>query len=166
MFFSIIEDDSYEENDYLYEAYNLSNYKDEYLSEIYGEGIQGDDDWYQISINSGYERLIVDLLFTHAHGDIDIQVYNSTGTQLITSSQTSTDNEYIDITHPSNGTYYLRVYGDDVGNSYDLWWNIDLEIPPDNGYMIPGYNFIILFSSILVISAIIMGECIYKKTKM
>ncbi len=166
IFIGIIEDDAYEENDYYYEAYNLSNYKEIYLSSIEGAGIQGDDDWYEISINSGYESLIVDLIFTHAHGDIDIQVYDSNGTQLITLSQTSTDNEYIDYILPSSGIYYLRVYGVDVGNSYDLWWNNELAIPPDNGSMIPGYNFIILFSSISVISAIMMGKCMYKKTKM
>lgn len=166
IFISIIDDDSYEENDYYYEAYNLSNYEETYLSSIEGKGIQGDDDWYEISINSEYESLIVDLIFTHAHGDIDIQVYDSNGTQLITLSQTSTDNEYIDYILPSSGTYYLRVYGDDVGNSYDLWWNYDSYIPPDNGSMIPGYNIIILFSSISVISAIIIGKYIYKKTKM
>ena len=106
----------------------------------------------------------MDLIFTHAHGDINIQVYDSNGTQLITLSQTSTDNEYIDYILPSRGIYYLRVYGDDVGNSYDLWWNNDYA--QDNGPMIPGYNFIILFSSISVITAIIIGKWMKNKTKM
>jgi len=39
------------------------------------------------------------------------------------------DNEYIDYIVPAGGTYYIKVYYDDQGNQYDLWWD-DFQ-PPD-----------------------------------
>ena len=159
-------DDSYEDNDNYYDAYDLSDDKETYLSSINGTGIQGDDDWYYIFISYGWEWLIVDLIFTHAYGDINIQVYDNTGTQLITLSQSITDNEYIDYSLPSSGFYYLKVYGDDAGNSYDLWWDnrsTNGNGPPPES-MIPGYDLLLLFAFISVISAIIIRGRMNQKT--
>ncbi len=126
-------DDVYEENDYYYSAYDLTIYETDWLSEVHGLGIQGDDDWYEISITSGYEHLIVNCTFSDAAGDIDIAVYASDGTTRIAYSWSITDNEYIDVLLPSSGTYFIRVYGADAGNLYDLWWD-DLIRPSDDNY--------------------------------
>jgi hypothetical protein len=88
---------------------------------------QHDDDWFRITVDSGYERLKVSLLFSHAEGDIDLELINPSGT-VLNRSNSSTDNETIDYTVPNGGgTYYLRVYYGNAGNTYDIWWD---DIPP------------------------------------
>ncbi len=119
-------DDNYEENDTIGGAHDLSNYENNWLSNIDGLGIQADEDWYKIYVSSGYRRVLVDCRFTDSDGDIDIELYDPSGNSLDFSDST-TDNEYIDYTVPSSGTYYVRVYYDDNGNSYDLMWNDELS---------------------------------------
>ncbi len=126
-------DDTYEQNDVYSTAYSLNAYETYWLAEVQGAGIQADPDWYQISITSGYENLIVDLRFTHSEGDIDISIYASDGTTYITGSFSVTDNEYIDTILPSSGIYYIRVFGANAGNLYNLWWD-DLLAPTDDNY--------------------------------
>ena len=47
--------------------------------------------------------------------------------------------EYINYLLPSNGTYYIRIFGDDTRSPYDLWWELR-EYSED---MIPGYDILI-----------------------
>ncbi|MCA9542816.1 MAG: pre-peptidase C-terminal domain-containing protein [Myxococcales bacterium] len=68
-----------------------------------------DDDWYQfIQAEAGNVRL--DLLFTHAQGDIDMQLFAEGQDAALTASTSSTDNELIVRELPA-GTYHVRVYG-------------------------------------------------------
>jgi len=117
-------DDDYEGNDTRLAAYDFSEDEQTWLSDLSGLGIQADDDWYEIDITPGFERLQVDLQFAHAVGDLDLEVYDASG-NVVTSSLSTTDNEFIDIELNSAGTYYLRVFGypGDTGNTYDLWWD-------------------------------------------
>ena len=117
-------DDAYEENDELLGAYDISNQAQTWLEDISGLGISGDEDWYQIEITEGFENLVVDLQFSHAAGDLDINVYDADG-NYVTGASSSTDNELIDTILPSSGTYYLQVqaYEDYTGSTYDLWWD-------------------------------------------
>ena len=126
-------DDNYEENDKNDNAYDISSYENTWISIIDGYGIQQDDDWFEIYIDSGDQRLIVDLLFTHADGDIDIELYNS-GLFLITGAYSTTDNEHLSYVVPSNGTYYLYVFGPNTGNTYDLRWDDTPGVPLDDNY--------------------------------
>ncbi len=115
-------EDNYEENDDIGSAFNLTAYEQTWISTIHGIGIQLDEDWYEIAVTPGNERLVVDVRFQDNQGDIDIAVYDMAGT-LITSSRSTTDNEYIDYILPSAGTYFISLddyYG--PGNFYDLWW--------------------------------------------
>jgi hypothetical protein len=121
-------DDPYEENDTMATAYDISDYEGTWLSCISGLGVQKDEDWYRIYVTHGNERVLVDCQFTHADGDIDLKLYNSSGSQVAGSTDT-VDNEYIDYTVPGPGTYYIKVYHGDAGNTYDLWW--DDIAPPD-----------------------------------
>ncbi|MFX0146071.1 MAG: clostripain-related cysteine peptidase, partial [Candidatus Hodarchaeota archaeon] len=133
-YYANLPDDNYEENDYYTQAYNLTAYEDTWLSMIDGPGIQADDDWYEIYISPGYERLLVELTFTHIEGDIDIDVYD-VSLSYITGSWSTTDNEYINYVVPSSGTYYLLIYYANLGNEYDLWWNDTLTAGPgDDNY--------------------------------
>ncbi len=137
-------DDDYEENDTLATAYDHSSNERIWLSNLSGLGIQTDDDWYKISVTSDYTRIVVDLQFTHADGDIDISLKNTSGTTLV-SSYSSTDNEYIDYIVPSGGTYYLKVYyWGTTGNTYDMWWDdyrpISAPSPADGATVNAGSN--------------------------
>jgi len=112
-------DDYYEENDGILSAYDLSAYPASWLP--FGMATQGDDDWYKVYLDPGEERLRADLAFSHSAGNIEIEIYDS-GYSYITGSYSTDDNEYIDIILPSNGIYYILIYGVNAGNSYDLWW--------------------------------------------
>ena len=116
------QDDLYEQNDTLATAYDFSGSEAVWLSSIESIGVQSDDDWYQIEIDPGYERLVVDLTFTHADGDIDLAVYNADG-QLWKTARSTTNNEQLDTVLPESGTWYLKVFWDDEGNAYDLKWD-------------------------------------------
>jgi hypothetical protein len=81
------------------------------------------DDYFQIDLARG-NTINIDLTFTHAEGDIDVQLLNSRGTMVAVSNST-TDNERITFAVRSAGTYYIRVYlyrdtGAVVGNTYDM----------------------------------------------
>ncbi len=115
-------DDNYEENDTLATAYDLSTMETVWLSTIDGYGIQSDSDWYQIDVTPGDLEVIVDAQFAHSEGDINIALYDSAGI-MISSSESTTDDEYIDIVVPVGGTYYIEVYYGDQGNQYDLRWD-------------------------------------------
>jgi M6 family metalloprotease-like protein len=118
-----VTDDNYEENDTLGTAYDLSTQEQVWLSTINGLGKQYDEDWYKIYVTGGYEHVLIDAQFTHSAGDIDIALYNSSGT-FLTGSASIDDNEYIDYVVPAGETYYyIKVYFANNGNTYDLWWD-------------------------------------------
>ena len=135
-------DDCYEENDSHTAAYDLSSNEGTWLSTLGCTPIQADDDWYQISVTSGYERVQVDCRFTDSQGDIDIALCDDSGIPLNASTSTS-DDEYIDYTVDGGGTYYIKVYYGDAGNQYDLWWDdirhdrvvLQLATPAEYGTM-------------------------------
>jgi hypothetical protein len=115
------EDDAYEENDTLATAWHPgTNWENTWLFDLGGLGIQADEDWYRIDVGSDHVQ--VDVQFTDADGDIDVCLVDESGGQLACSVST-TDNEFIDHVVPGPGTYYIRVYFDDAGNTYDLWWD-------------------------------------------
>ncbi|MFW9866282.1 MAG: PPC domain-containing protein [Candidatus Thorarchaeota archaeon] len=126
-------DDVYEENDFDWEAFDLSPFEDMWLSSIAGLGVQFDDDWYEIYVSTGMQHLMVTLMFMHSNGDIDIELYSS-GLSVITGGYSITDNEYIDIIVPSSGIYYLKVYLANNGAPYDLWWNTTVYVITDDAY--------------------------------
>lgn len=152
-----ISDDYYEPNDEYISAYDISSSENVWLSTIHGNGVQLDNDWYEIFITRGFEHLIVDLTFSHSSGNIDLAVYDDFGS-LIISSTSLTDNEKIDYRLPYNGTFYIKVYGDNSGNSYNLKWDAMFA-----GLQIPGYNLSILFGITLIISIIFIVEIVKKK---
>lgn len=123
-------DDAYEENDTLSKAYDLSNHKGTWLSSIGGKGVQADDDWYKIyepAVSAG-SRIVIDLRFTHAEGDIDMYLIDIDG-DLVAGSFSMDDNERIDyriseLNRDVPGYYLLKVYYSNAGNAYDLRWNI------------------------------------------
>jgi len=117
-------DDEYEENDSYSAAYDFTEDEGRRLELIDGYGLQFDDDWYEIYVASGDTLVEVTCEFTHYKGDIDIELYDSPDNVICysDSSTVTSDDEFISCPVTSSGTYYIRVYGDDSGNEYDLLW--------------------------------------------
>ncbi|KKL74862.1 hypothetical protein LCGC14_2060650, partial [marine sediment metagenome] len=124
-------DDLYEENDDWSTATDLTSYEGWWLSSINGSGLQRDEDWYKISISSGKEHIRINLTFDHWLGDINLQFYDSSLTWSFSRTST-TDNEFMDITVPGSGIYYIKVYFENAGNPYDLRYNT--LFAPDDSY--------------------------------
>ena len=128
---SVFTDDYYEENDSLAAAFDGIN-EQFWLSHYIEPGLQVDEDWYEIFVDGGSERVLVDIRFSHAEGDIDVQLVDAAGT-VLTGSYSTSDDEYIDFAVPAGGFYYVKVAGANQGNSYDYWWDDmtpnDLRVP-------------------------------------
>ena len=115
--------DPYEINNFLSGAFNLNPHRDRWLSEIHGVGFQGDNDWFKVQIATNENRLKIDCTFSHDEGNIDIDIHNADG-QKVGSSVTTNDNEFIEYAAPpGGGVFYIKVYGDDADNTYDLRWS-------------------------------------------
>jgi hypothetical protein len=69
-----------------------------------------DWDWYEMTMQRG-SKLIVDLLFSHDSGDIDMVLYDYCSGSVLAASQSVTDNEHIEYTNlgPSMDVV-LQVY--------------------------------------------------------
>ncbi|MFX0001379.1 MAG: pre-peptidase C-terminal domain-containing protein [Candidatus Hodarchaeota archaeon] len=145
-------DDNYEENDAASAAFDISFYPDTELKDLQGYALQYDNDWYRILVYSGYEHLFVKVTFDYQEGAIGIEIYDS-GIYKKTSNFTESDNEFIDYVVPSNGTYFIRIFGDNSGNVYTLKWTTRAPETPE---LIPGYDAFILFSVIFGVTTIII----------
>ncbi|TXT62269.1 MAG: exported protein of unknown function [Promethearchaeota archaeon] len=122
-------DDNYEENDNLATAYNLSLYNSTQIDGIDGHGRQGDDDWYEIYVPSEAPYLEIECTFSHDQGDIDIGLYYFNGTEIL-SSTSSNDNEFIAWCIKIAGFYYIKVFGANLSNQYNLKWTAQLDSTP------------------------------------
>jgi hypothetical protein len=145
-------DDFYELNNGAISAYDLSYMQRIPLSNINEFGLQFDEDWYKISVDLNQLRLIVIVKYDSAEGLMGFEILDSNFTK-ITGNFTLDDNDYIDYEVPSNGTYYIRVYGDNSGNVYNLWWATE---EPDSIGMIPGYDTLLLIISIIGVTAVVI----------
>ena len=154
-----VPDDNYEPNDVLAQSYDISSNETTWLHDLNGLGIQWDDDWYRIYVTAGYEDVTVYCLFTHADGDIDIGLYNSSGTPLYISNSVTNDEYIIDYTVPSGGAYYyIRVYYGNQGNTYDLWWDDTQPCDPPGTPVISGLPSTVTQGSTYALSATATGS--------
>ena len=80
-----------------------------------------DRDFYQfVTTGPGTSANYVDVLFSHAAGDIDARLLDAAGTELASSSGTA-DSERLSLQGRPAGTYFLEVYGySGARNSYRL----------------------------------------------
>lgn len=122
--FTSAQEDNYEPNNDFTTAYDLTSHENVWLSSINGNGTQGDDDYFMIWVDYESLYLKIDLTFFHSLGDINLALYDNTWI-MIAESNSTTDNEYIDIPNPIDGTYFLKVFGQNLNNSYDLLWQTD-----------------------------------------
>lgn len=88
----------------------------------------GDEDWFKVEVLEG-ECLTVSLTFIHLDGDIDLTIYDSVLTKLV-SSASSTNNESA-MTLPSleDSDYLIKVFCDavDLGNDYEMLVKLSTE---------------------------------------
>ena len=99
-------------------------------------GGSAQNDWFSFPVTEGQE-IDVDLLFTHADGDLDLRLYDEAG-NIELARISSSDNETIDgFVADTAGTWAVRVdpAGLDLDNSYDLTVTvISLTCPGDDGF--------------------------------
>ena len=84
-----------------------------------------DDDWYSFDMNPGEVQFAVSLLFNHAKGDMDFEVYDDDDplAEPLALADSLTDDEFLIFRPlPIGGTYYIRVFGDNLGNDYTIQW--------------------------------------------
>ncbi|HOW97594.1 MAG TPA: PPC domain-containing protein [Kiritimatiellia bacterium] len=116
------QDDAYEPNNATNEATDLSASPGIWLSDNLGLGIQCDSDWYKIAVPAGLERVTVDCLSSAARGNITIALYDSNAVRLAWSDSWE-DRDGLEFVVPTNGTYYVLVYGANRCNAYNLQWD-------------------------------------------
>lgn len=68
----------------------------------------GDEDWY--SFRADGRALTVTISFSHAAGDLDLEITDDAGS-VVGSSNGTSDTETATVTTVSGRTYYIRVYG-------------------------------------------------------
>ena len=109
-------DDYMEENDTRDEAIRVTSTTYNNLHRC-----PSDDDWYELPLIAG-DHLSVEVLFTHAEGDLDVYLYDANNIVRINSIGT-TDNEIIsNMAIVASGTWKIRVFGKtaSVDNEYTL----------------------------------------------
>ncbi len=78
------------------------------------------EDWYSFSSSDG-DNIIVEAIFSHASGDINILLVDDLG-QVVAESNSTTDNESLNYVSNGAGYLYLLVYGgaNNFRNTYTL----------------------------------------------
>lgn len=85
----------------------------------------GDRDYYQFPLTGG-DELTVDLLFSHADGNLELTVLGP-GQVILARSNSTTDDERVTLVAEQSGTYFLLVDGvDDATARYTL----DVSVTP------------------------------------
>ena len=101
-----------------------------------------DDVWYVVDVCPG-GNLAIDIAFTDAAGDIDVELFDAAGGSLARSTS-GTDNERVEWSADAGGQAFLRVYGfGGAVNGYDLAVAIEGCVEPvcvDDGFEIDGGN--------------------------
>ncbi|MFX1338923.1 MAG: clostripain-related cysteine peptidase, partial [Promethearchaeota archaeon] len=128
-------EDNYEENDVYTQAYNLTSHENVWLHTVDGYGVQADNDWYEIYATDG-ETLFIDCDFSHALGNINIELYDSSGSTVVDGSYSTTDDEHIVYAVTTTGTYYIFVFYENAGNLYDLRWYTFSGVPADWTFLV------------------------------
>ncbi|RIK82505.1 MAG: hypothetical protein DCC68_06330 [Planctomycetota bacterium] len=110
--------DRYETNDTFAAATNLGKFNSTGQSGL-NLHTSTDRDVFRFTVSrSG--TFNVGAIFSHAAGNIDLEIYNAQQ-QLIAGANSTTDNESITLNLSANTTYFIRVLSPDGGtNAYDL----------------------------------------------
>ncbi len=155
-------EDEYEENDNFINATDLIDREGDELQNYLGFGVQYDLDWFKIFIGPDQSLpfiLIVEMFYDSAEGLMGFEVYDDELTRVV-GNFTLEDNDFVAYRLRSNGTYYIKVFGDNSGNVYNLLWKTKEDIPIEE---IPGYDILILLGSIFGVISIVVIK--WKRSK-
>ena len=119
-------DDSHEDDDTIAQAADKEwLWPDHWFSQMLNRNaaVNFDDDFIEINVRRGFERVNVNCTFDHTEGDIDIYLLDATGNP-IASSVGHSGTEIINTVAPVAGDYYIRVTnpGGATGQFYNLIW--------------------------------------------
>ncbi len=94
-----------------------------------------DDDWYRFELqNTGRVNDQLEVLFSHAQGDVDVSLYDANG-NWISGGYSVSDNETISLNGLEAGRYFVRVYGYNGQENADYALRITAPAPlVDDGY--------------------------------
>jgi hypothetical protein len=118
-------DDDHETDDHMYQARRVGPTPED----VWLDGRARNCDYYQIDIPQGYLQTTVILEFLQSEGDLNLEL-RSKDWDLLASSKTASDNEFIGWLASSPGTYFARIIAADdayTGQDYRLWWNASLS---------------------------------------
>jgi subtilisin family serine protease len=102
-------DDGYENNDSFFQAANLGTVTG--TRTISNLMMADAADWFRFTTTAtGSSASRVSLSFQHAQGDLDLELYNASGSRLGISEGTG-NSEAVSLNGWAAGTYYIRVYG-------------------------------------------------------
>ncbi|MCA9299310.1 MAG: hypothetical protein KDA28_09600, partial [Phycisphaerales bacterium] len=115
------QEDVYEDNDTLEDAAPLQE-----AVAIPAWSCQDDEDYYYIGPVGAGSTIDVDLLFTHADGDLDLWLYRDGSITWVDSSLTVDDNESLSYAVGTTDDYYLRVqhYSGSGGLAYTIRYEV------------------------------------------
>ena len=81
------------------------------LSLCWQGGTLNDEDWYSVFVPAG-ATLTAELSFSHAAGNLELEIYRGTTPGVVAFSRSTTDDELATVTNSSAGeSYIIRVYG-------------------------------------------------------
>jgi hypothetical protein len=109
VFAPITPDDAYEENDSRLTAYDLGTMSSERT--IRNLRMVDSQDWYSFTTSAvGRSVDYAQITFQHTQGDLNLELYNTSG-QRITSSLGTSNREAVSLEGLAAGKYFLRVMG-------------------------------------------------------
>jgi hypothetical protein len=92
-----------------------------------------DEDWYALPCGVG-ATLTVNMTFTHANGDVDVQLFNACGGAVALDRNANTSNESFTYVNPGpSSTVLMRVYlASDTRNDYSLTFSATATGPAND----------------------------------
>lgn len=92
-----------------------------------------DEDWYAISVPVG-ATLTGSFTYTHANGDIDLELFNACGTTAVLVRNGNVNNESLSYLNPGPATtLFLRVFlASDTRNDYSMTIGVSVPVPANN----------------------------------
>ena len=91
------------------------------------------EDWYALPVGVG-ATLTVSMTFTHANGDVDVQLFNACGGAVALDRNANTNNESFTYVNPGpSSTVLMRVYlASDTRNDYSLTFSATATGPAND----------------------------------
>jgi hypothetical protein len=125
-------DDIFEANNTRATAKDLSNLRTSPLKTWQNLSLTAaDNDWFKLTLPSaGTANDFVSITFNHSLGDVDLELYNSSGTRILSSAGTS-NSERISLEGQTSGDYFVRVLG--YNNATNPNYDLTISAPLANG---------------------------------